>query len=109
MVQLANLDSRLLLLFVNFLKKICNVSEKKICLTVQLYKKFNKDRVKDYWSKTLKIPKELIKVNLHTDNRSKPGEQWSKFGIARIEVRNVKLKQWVDNALEVQLNSILRG
>ncbi|MFH1398460.1 MAG: hypothetical protein ABIH27_07945 [Candidatus Omnitrophota bacterium] len=99
-IQLANLDYRMLALFIKFLKRICGVKENKLCLTIQLYKKFDKKVVQSYWSNTLKVPIQLIAVNIHSDNRSKPNMQWSKYGIARIEVRNVKLKHWIDSELE---------
>ncbi len=102
-IQMANLDYRLILLFIKFLKRICGVKEEKICLNIQLYREFDKDKTKNYWSKTLGVPKRFIAVNVHSDNRSKPDRQWSKYGIARIEVRNVKLKQWIDNSLQEYL------
>jgi hypothetical protein len=99
-IQIANLDPRLLFLFKKFLKTTCGVKENKICLTVQLYRSFDKEETKAYWAKTLGIPKQFISVNIHSDKRSAPTRQWSKYGIARIEVRNVKLKQWIDASLE---------
>lgn len=102
-IQLANLDFRMLQLFARFLKEICNIREDKLCLTVQLYKSFNTDITKNYWSKKLGIPANFISVNIHSDKRSNPNSQWSEFGIARIEVRNVKLKQWIDSELDKYL------
>ncbi len=103
-IQLANLDERMLRLFARFLRVICGVNENKLCLTVQLYRDFDKEKTRDYWSKNLEIPKHFIAVNIHSDKRSKPNQQWSKYGIARIEVRNIKLKQWIDKALERYLD-----
>ena len=103
-IQMANLDSRLLELFIRFLRKICGVNKNKLCLTVQLYRKFSSGRTKGYWSRKLNIPKAFIAVNVHSDKRSKPDDQWSQYGIARIEVRNVRLKQWIDTALEKQIS-----
>lgn len=102
-IQMANLDYRLILLFAKFLKRICGVRKHKLCLTVQLYRRFNKEKTRNYWSRKLGVPKRFISVQIHTDKRSKPNKQWSKNGIARIEVRNVKLKQWIDNSLEEYL------
>ncbi len=99
-IQMANLDYRLILLFIKFLKRICGVKEEKTCLNIQLYRRFDKQNTKNYWSRILKVPKRFISVNIHSDTRSKPNSQWSKYGIARIEVRNVKLKRWIDAALE---------
>lgn len=102
-IQLANLDARLLAIFIKFLRTICGVKENKVCLTVQLYKEYDRNETKDYWAKTLKIPHKYITVGIHSDIRSKPEKLWSKYGIARIEVRNVKLKQWLDETLETYL------
>lgn len=52
------------------------------------------------------MPKRFITVNIHSDIRSKPEKQWSKYGIARIEIRNVKLKQWIGGALERYLGKL---
>ncbi len=95
-VQLANLDYRILKIFAHFLRKICGIDKGKMGLYVQLYRKFNQNEAKDYWSKILKIPKPQIFVYPHTDKRSKENEQRSKFGIARIQVHNYKLKKWID-------------
>lgn len=97
---MANLDYRLILLFIKFLKRTCGVVEEKICLNIQLYRKFDKEETKNHWSTMLGVPKRFIAVNVHSDVRSKPNKQWSSHGIARIEVRNVKLKKWLDDTLE---------
>jgi hypothetical protein len=99
-VEIANLDHRMLKLFVRFLRQICRIDEDKITLYVQLYRRFDKNQAKIYWSKTLKIPTPQISINEHTDKRSKAQEQKSKFGIARIQVHNYKLKAWIDRQLE---------
>ena len=104
-VQLANLDSRLLSIFVKFLKIICGVRQDKICLTVQLFRTFDKEKAKLFWSKELSILPEKIRINTHSDKRSKIDELRSFNGIARLEVRNVKLKKWID----VSLNNIIKS
>ncbi len=102
-IQMANLDFRLILLFTRFLKNICGLRKEKLCLAVQLYKSYNKKQARDYWSRRLSIPKQFVSVYTHTDNRSKPNEQWSNRGIARLEIRNMKLKQWIDQELEKRI------
>jgi hypothetical protein len=105
-IQIANLDARLLALFIRFLRTICGVKENKICLTVQLYKEYDKEETRDYWAIELGIPQKYITVGIHSDIRSKPEKLWSKYGIARIEVRNVKLKHWLDETLEAYLKKL---
>ncbi len=95
-IQLANLDYRILKVFVKFLREICGIHKDKLTLYVQLYRKFNMNEAKNYWSKVLKIPKPQVLVYPHTDTRSKVEGQRSKFGIARVQVHNYKLKNWLD-------------
>jgi len=101
--QLANLDHRILKIFIEFLRKICGVDNNKISLYVQLHKKFNRDKALGYWSKTLLIPKPQISIYPHTDKRSKLEEQRSKFGIARIQFNNYKLKSWIEKQSDYYL------
>lgn len=102
--QLANLDHRILKVFIGFLRKICGVNKNKISLYVQLYKRFNKEEALEYWSKTLLIPKAQIGIYPHTDKRSKLEEQRSKFGIARIQFNNYKLKNWIEKQSDYYLD-----
>ncbi len=102
--QLANLDHRILKVFIGFLRTICGVNKNKVSLYVQLYKKFNRDEALDYWSKTLLIPKSQIGIYPHTDKRSKSTEQRSKFGIARIQFNNYKLKDWIEKQSDYYLD-----
>jgi len=105
-IQMANLDYKLILVFIKFLRRICGLKEEKICPNIQLYKQFNRAKTRNYWSKILEVPKKYISVNVHSDVRSKPNDQWSKYGIARIEIRNIKLKQWIDITLDNYLDKL---
>ena len=105
-VQLANLDHRILKIFAKFLREICGVHQNKMGLYVQLYRKFDKNTARNYWSRGLKIPKTQISICPHTDKRSKIEGQRSKFGIARIQVHNYKLKNWIDRESKFTLLSL---
>jgi hypothetical protein len=103
-IQLANLDHRILKVFAKFLREICGVHQDKMDLYVQVYKEFNRNTARDYWSRVLRIPKPQIFVYPHTDKRSKIEGQRSKFGIARIQVHNSKLKSWIDRESDCYLD-----
>lgn len=100
LVALGNLDSRMIKLFLEFLRKICRVDEKRLRLYVRVYKSFNKNKAHSYWESFLKLPKTQIYIYSHNDVRSDPRKQWSKSGIATLTVSNVKLKAWLDQAIE---------
>jgi hypothetical protein len=102
--QIANLDHRILRVFIGFLRKICGVNKNKVSLYVQLYKKFDRNEALEYWSKTLLIPKSQVGIYPHTDKRSKFEEQRSKFGIARIQFNNYKLKDWIEKQADYYLD-----
>jgi len=104
-VEIANLDARMLQLFAQFLRQICGLDEQKLTLYVQLFKGFDKNEARAYWSKALKICPEHIAITPHTDTRSKAQNQKSRFGIARIQVHNYKLKNWVDKQLQKYIQS----
>jgi len=103
LVALGNLDSRMIKLFLEFLRKICRIDEKRARLYVRVYKNFSRKKARLYWENFLKLPKEQIYIYPHTDTRSDPRKQWSKNGIATLTVSNVKLKSWLDQAIEKQL------
>ena len=105
-VQLANLDHRILKVFAEFLRKICGMHKNKIGLYVQLYRKFNQGEARNYWSRVLRIPKPQIFVYPHTDKRSKIKGQRSRFGIARLQVHNYKLKNWIDRESAYYLDKL---
>lgn len=104
LLQLANLDHRMLQLFLKFLREICRIDEARLRLYVRLYKTFNKKIAKIYWSRLLNIPEKQVSIYPHTDKRSKANKQWSKYGIATLQFSNTKLKKWLDGKIESYLS-----
>ena len=109
LVSLGNLDSRMIKLFLEFLRKICRVDEGRIKLYVRLYKDFNKEEAQSYWANCLNIPKSQVHVYSHIDVRSNPKKQWSKNGIASLQFASTKLKQWIDNTVEDYLSKAIKA
>lgn len=108
-VRLGNLDGRIIKLFVKFLRKVCQLNEDKITLYVQLYKNFDKEKALLYWKKLLDLKKEQILIYPHTDIRSKHHKQWSKNGIATVQVNNIKLKCWMDQSIDRYASKWCKG
>lgn len=102
-LQLANLDHRMLQLFLRFLREICRIDETRLRLYVRLYKTFDKKIARIYWSRLLNIPNQQVFIYSHTDKRSKVGKQWSKYGIATLQFSNTRLKRWLDDRIESYL------
>jgi len=106
-MQLANLDHRMLQLFIKFLRETCRVHEERLRLYVRVYKKFSREKARRYWSRKLKMSPNRIFVYPHTDERSKVHKQWSQYGIATLQFHNLKLRNWLDSAIEEHIESIL--
>ena len=54
-VRLVNTDARMLLLFVKFLKKFCEIPNEKILATMTLYPDLNEEKCKLFWSKSIDV------------------------------------------------------
>lgn len=55
-VAFSNSNPDMVFLFLKFLRKICNISEKRIRALLHVYRDQNESRLKKYWSKKLGIP-----------------------------------------------------
>ena len=106
-IQLANLNHKMLQSFVKFLREICRVREEKIKLYVRVYKKFSKKEAKKYWAKQLKMLPKRISVYCHKDERSKISKQWSRYGIATVQLYNLKLHDWINSAIDEHVEKLL--
>jgi len=107
--QLANLDDRMLQLFIKFLREICRLHEERLRLYVRVHKKFSLEKARKYWARKLKMPQKRIFVYPHTDIRSKINKQWSEYGIATLQMHNLKFRNWLDDSIENHLNKILEN
>ena len=106
-IRLANLDSRMLILFLEFLREVCHVDEKRIYVYVRVQKEFSLDDARQYWANILRLPASRIYVYPHTDKRSKLIQQKSRHGIATLEFHSTKLKKWLDVAIEDYIEQLM--
>jgi hypothetical protein len=108
-IRIANLDHRMLKVFLNFLREVCKAEDNRLFLYVRVYKEFPLDDARKYWSNFLNIPLQKISVYPHTDTRSEKNNQWSQYGIATLEFHNTKLKQWLDASIEKLIQKLLKN
>lgn len=106
-IRLANLDHRMLAVFLRFLREVCQVDEQRLFLYVRVYQEFSLKAAKEYWSDFLNISLDKVFAYTHTDTRSRKSSQWSEYGIATLEFHNTKLKQWLDNKINEMIAQLL--
>ncbi|MEK6538307.1 MAG: hypothetical protein AAB929_03575 [Patescibacteria group bacterium] len=108
-IRIANLDSRMLILFLEFLREVCLVDEQRIYVYVRVQRNFSLDDARQYWANILHLPTSRIYVYPHTDKRSKLIQQKSRHGIATLEFHSTKLKQWLDAAMEKYIEKLMNS
>jgi hypothetical protein len=108
-IQIANLDHRMLVIFLRFLREICQIRERRLFLYVRVYKDFSLQGAREYWTKLLSISSDRVFVYCHTDKRSLKNRQWSPYGLATLEFHNIKLKQWLDASIEKLIQELLES
>ncbi|MBI4342551.1 MAG: hypothetical protein HY599_04215 [Candidatus Omnitrophica bacterium] len=97
-LQIANLDPRMLQLFVKFLRLVCRIHEQRLYVYVRVHRSFSRTAARRYWSRLLSIVPTRVHVYMHTDTRGKR-KQWSPYGLATLEFHNSKLKRWLEQAI----------
>ncbi len=105
-VQLGNLDHRLLQIFMKFLREIARVDESRLRVFVRVFHEFDQQAARRYWSQLLSISLKQVHVYPHGDRRSRRMKQWSRHGLTKITVSNTKLKAWMDQQLEENINAL---
>jgi len=99
-IQIANLDARMLQLFVTFLREVCCVNERRLFLYVRVHRQYSLRAARRYWIRALGLRPANVLVYPHTDTRSDASKQWSRHGIATLNFNNTKLKMWLKQAIE---------
>ena len=102
-IQIANLDYRVLQVFVKFLREVCGVNEARLKVYVLLHRSLQLSEARQYWASQLKLPLSQVLVYHHRDERSKPKQEWSKYGIATLGFHSTKLKRWLMAVLDSQI------
>jgi hypothetical protein len=100
MVDFANSDEDMIVLFVEFLRKICGINEKKLRVYSYFYSNHNISKNIKYWSKITKIPKkQFTKPYIRHDFRENKKNKMI-HGLIHIRYGDKKLlnliKNWIN-------------
>lgn len=81
---LTNTDADLIKIFVNGLRKVLNIDESRIQVSIRLYEDLDREKSLSFWSQVVNIPKEKF-INVHILHGKKKGRL--QYGMCRIRVK----------------------
>jgi len=94
--RVANTDPRLIKVFIRFLKKICQLENRKIRYSIVCFNDSNTDECKSYWAKQLGISTNKFGKIVQIPSQGKGTyKRKSKYGVCTVSATNVKLKKWI--------------
>lgn len=106
-VDLANSDKDMILLFLKFLRDICQVDEKRIRVLLYCYGNQSSNKLIKYWSQITKIPiNQFIKPYVRKDYNAAHGRVME-HGLVHIRYGDKKLLQYLISEKEKYLKSNL--
>ena len=111
-VALSNSDPVLAKVFVHFLREICNVADKDIRIEVRLYEHMNKEKVIEYWMKTLTLARSNFGNVYFGISRASQGKRPFNrlpYGTIQVRVNNTNLFHRIMGWIEGLQKQFLAG
>lgn len=100
-VDLANSDPKMIKIFLNSLREICQVDEKRLRAFVYCYANQNTEKLESFWSKITKIPRSQFQKTYVRKDYSPTKKGKMKHGLVHIRYNDQRLvtqiKNWIDN------------
>lgn len=102
-VSLSNSDPTLVMIFLKFLREICEVEETKIRAGLRIYQHHNAEQLLQFWVKLTKIPKERFEKFYYGVSKSSLGKRPFNilpYGTIQIRINNTalyhKIMGWIE-------------
>jgi transposase-like protein len=90
-VKFANSDPEMIVVFINFLVRICGISQDRMKVLVHMYPDHNESELKEFWSRTTRIPTtQFYKTYIHV-GRKGTYKRKSPYGTLAISYSDKKL------------------
>lgn len=104
-IDFANSDSRMIQLFLRFLREICNVTENRLRVYLYCHADQDVEVLKEYWSKITRIPLvQFTKPYIRKDTEKKWGREM-KYGMVHIRYSDTKLLLRINKLLQEYLEN----
>lgn len=103
-IDFANSDSRMIKLFLKFLRKICGIDEKRLRVKLYCYANQNVAILKKYWCQVIQIPKnQFLKPYIREDFSSAKMNKM-RYGLIHIVYCDkklfLKIQEWIESYLK---------
>lgn len=104
-VQFTNGDPRMIILFLRFLRNVCDVSEVKLRAHIHIHEHLDTSAAEEYWQSVTGIPKDHFYKTYNKPNKSSKGTRNSlPYGVCAVSVTDVKLllkiRGWTEGIYE---------
>ena len=107
-VSLSNSDPKLVVIFLKFLREVCEVKEEKIRAGLRIYQHQNADQLLQFWSKLTKLPKEQFEKFYYGVSKSSLGKRPFNilpYGTIQIRVNSTdlyhKIMGWIEGLSKI--------
>lgn len=95
-LRVANTDPEMIKAFTTFLKKICNLENKRLSYNIVSFNDASPEVARKYWSEQLKIsPQKFGKITQIPHQGKGTYKRKSQYGVCTIQGNNIKLKTWI--------------
>lgn len=107
-IDLTNSDPNMIVIFVNFLRKIYQIQEQKLRVLLYCFANQNEDQLKSYWSGLLSIPKnQFLKTYIRQDyDLKKIGKM--PYGVAHLRYYDKKLYSQIQSDTDIITRDLLK-
>ena len=106
-VRIANIDYRMIKIFILFIIHSCNIKAEKIRLWLLLYPDLNEGECKNYWSKSLGIPQNQFIKSQYISGREK--KKKINYGVCSVQVYSREIKEKIIEWINVYSQRLLEN
>jgi hypothetical protein len=99
-VAFSNSNPEMVVLFLRFLRKICNISEKRVRALLHIYENQNELLLKKFWSKKIKIPVSQFSKSFLHKRKGGSYRKKSDFGTISIRYSDKELLKLINKWIE---------
>jgi len=100
-VRLTNSDPKLVIKFIQFLEKFCNINKNKLKFSIQIFSDISPEKAFNYWKNELGVEKSQFYKTIVSKVRGSGTYKYkSEYGVVIVYFNNIKLKKIICEMIE---------